>query len=129
MGQSSLAFQTIYHTYGPFRRNMTFKNYVKKSAKTAIYPRLSEYPIVGVMYAGLGLAGEAGEVAEQIKKGFRNDLNITPERKENIEDELGDVLWYTAAVVRELNLDLDKIAEKNIDKLTKRQAESNLKHE
>jgi NTP pyrophosphatase (non-canonical NTP hydrolase) len=66
--------------------------------------------LVGLMYAGLGLSGEAGEVADEIKKIYRSAIFY----------ELGDVLWYVAAVCTELGFDMDDVAKANLRKLDKR---------
>lgn len=108
---------------------MNFKEYQKKAATTAVYPHIDEYPIVGVMYAALGLAGESGEVAENVKKSWRNKMRITESRKEKIRDELGDVMWYVAQLSSELGLDLDEIAKNNLSKLLARKESNGLKHE
>lgn len=80
------------------------------------------YPVVEKSYAvfGLGLAGEAGEVVEMIKKhvGHGHPLD-----KEKLLKELGDVLWYVAAIARTADLDLSTIATANIEKLKKRYPE------
>jgi NTP pyrophosphatase (non-canonical NTP hydrolase) len=84
---------------------------------TAEYPREA-----WLAYPALGLAGEAGEVAEHAKKAIRDDgAAITEERREAMGRELGDVLWYVAQLASELGLDLDSIAEANIEKLLSRQ--------
>ena len=69
---------------------------------------------------GLGITGEAGEVADIIKKAafHGHELDI-PE----LEKELGDVLWYLANIASVVGLDLSDIAEKNINKLKKRYPE------
>ena len=96
---------------------MNFKEYQEKSRKTAIYPNAGE----NFIYPTLGLAGEAGEVAEKIKKVLRdNDGKVTEEKRAEIEKELGDVLWYVSQIASELGLSLDQIAEKNIEKLYSR---------
>lgn len=96
---------------------MTFEEYQKKSRKTAKYPDADN----NFVYPTLGLAGEAGEVAEKIKKIIRDDGGeVLSEKKKEIEKELGDVLWYVAQLATELGLPLDKIAEKNIEKLYSR---------
>lgn len=92
---------------------MTFKQYQDLARVTAIYPK--EQMIV---YPALGLAGEAGEVAEKVKKWIR-DGKLD---REAIEKELGDVLWYIAAIAGDLDLDMDHVAEMNIQKLADRAA-------
>lgn len=90
---------------------MNFKEYQELAAKTAIYPE--EYRIV---YPALGLAGESGEVAEKVKKYIR-DGNLD---RDLLAKELGDVLWYVSALSRDLGIDLDDVASRNIDKLRSR---------
>lgn len=96
---------------------MTFEEYQKKSRKTAKYPDAGS----NFIYPTLGLVGETGEVAEKIKKVIRDDGGeILPEKRKEIEKELGDVLWYVTQLATELNFSLDEIAEKNIEKLYSR---------
>lgn len=96
---------------------MTFEEYQKESRKTAIYPNLGE----NFVYPTLGLLGEAGEVAEKIKKIIRDNAGkITKEKREEICKELGDVLWYVAQLSTELGLSLEEVAELNIEKLKSR---------
>ena len=96
---------------------MELSDYQLRSRRTAIYPRE-----VGLSYPALGLAGEAGEVAEQIKKSIRDDAGVlTAERREALAKELGDVLWYLAQLATELELELDEVAEANLQKLRSRQ--------
>lgn len=69
-------------------------------------------------YAVLGLAGEAGELSNKMKKVFRDDgSTLTQERREQLAAELGDVLWYVAAVANEMGYSLSVIAEANLMKL------------
>ena len=70
----------------------------------------------------LGLVGEAGEVAEKVKKLVRDSTFIP----RDVIKELGDVLWYIATLADELNLGLDYIAEKNILKLQSRKERNTL---
>ena len=93
---------------------MNFSEYQKRANATAIYD--SKFSI---LYPTLGLAGEAGEVAEKVKKIIRDNKNIVDER-EDIAKELGDVLWYVAAVARDIGFKLEAIAEMNIEKLESR---------
>lgn len=96
---------------------MDFKEYQKKSRVTAIYPNQGN----NFIYPTLGLTGEVGEVSEKIKKALRDhDGVISDERREDIKKELGDVLWYIAQLATELGLDLDDIAQTNVDKLYSR---------
>jgi NTP pyrophosphatase (non-canonical NTP hydrolase) len=61
-------------------------------------------------------------VAEHAKKAIRDDGGlVTDERRETIAKELGDVLWYVAQVASELGLELDEIAQANLEKLLSRQ--------
>lgn len=72
-------------------------------------------------YTVMGLNGEAGKVAEQVKKILRDDdTDRLPERTEAIEHYLGACQWYIAAVAWEFGLDLDTIGEKNLQVLADR---------
>lgn len=68
----------------------------------------------------LGLAGEAGECCDVVKKHYYQDGR---EVKEKLLDELGDVMWYIAETSKALGYTLDEIAEHNINKLKKRYPE------
>jgi len=104
-------------------KTMTFEEYQKKSRKTAIYPNKDK----NFIYPTLGLAGEAGEVSEKIKKVLRdNNGVITNEKKEEIKKELGDVLWYVSQIATELGLSLEEIASFNIEKLKLRKERGKL---
>ena len=81
--------------------------YQRLSRRTAEYPREA-----WLAYPALGLAGEAGEVAEHAKKAIRDDGGeVSDERRAAMAKELGDVLWYVAQLASELGLDLDEIAQ------------------
>lgn len=96
---------------------MNFEEYQKQSRKTAIYPRAGN----NYIYPTLGLANEAGEVVGKVKKVIRDKNEIMDEEEKTaIAKELGDVLWYIAQIATELNLSLDEIAKKNIEKLSSR---------
>jgi NTP pyrophosphatase (non-canonical NTP hydrolase) len=97
---------------------MKLSEYQKKATATAIYGDGNKinYPI-------LGLVGEAGELANKYKKILRdNDGLMTPEKLHDLQDELGDVLWYVAALANDLHITLDEVAERNINKLESRKA-------
>jgi NTP pyrophosphatase (non-canonical NTP hydrolase) len=102
---------------------MDFDKYQKLSKKTASYPLLGPPggPLVGWIYPALGLAGEAGEVEEKIKKLVRDaNFQLTSEVRRGIQDELGDLLWYMAQLASELGISLDEIATSNLAKLGSR---------
>jgi NTP pyrophosphatase (non-canonical NTP hydrolase) len=100
---------------------MDFNGYQLAAGSTAIYPESSTGSYNATAYATLGLVNEAGEVAGKLKKVWRdNDGELTDEKREIIADELGDVLWYAAALAMELGISLDDIAELNLAKLRSR---------
>jgi NTP pyrophosphatase (non-canonical NTP hydrolase) len=93
--------------------------YQSRSRRTARYPEAGANPI----YPTLGLCGEAGEVADKVKKVIRDrGGTFSPEVKRALELELGDVLWYVAQLATELGLDLEQVAQANLDKLASRAA-------
>jgi len=93
-----------------------FNAYQRSASKTAIYP--DEHRI---LYPALGLAGEAGEVANKVKKLIRDGPDGRPKDwREQISSEIGDVLWYCAALATDLNLTLGMIASQNEKKLLAR---------
>ena len=96
---------------------MNFEDYQSEASQTALYPRR----LNNLEYPTLGLAGEAGEVANIVKKIQRDHGGvINDEIREKLKDELGDVLWYISACADELGITLDEIAEYNVQKLAKR---------
>lgn len=97
---------------------------------------LAEYPDLGknIIYPALGLAGESGEAVDKIKKIWRNlgisdGKQYTVEQTDALVKELGDVLWYIAAIGKELGVTLEVIAEQNIAKLQDRRARNVIKGE
>jgi len=104
--------------------NLTFSEYQEKAKETALYPNVGSNPY----YPTLGLTGEAGEISNKVKKIMRDkDGLIDDETRDDIKKELGDVLWYVAAVASEFGLNMGDIAEKNYDKLKKRLEEGKIK--
>lgn len=98
---------------------MEFDEYQRKTKETAIYPR--DNPMTALSYATLGLAGEAGEIANKVKKIIRDqDGELSQEVKNKLGKELGDVLWYVSALATELGVNLSSVASDNIDKLFSR---------
>ena len=100
---------------------MLISEYQELSRRTATYPGAGD----NIVSPTLGLAGEAGEVAEKVKKLLRDDDGVmSRERREALAGELGDVLWYVAQLATEAGLDLDVIAGANLAKLRSRQERS-----
>ena len=110
--------------------SMTMENYASQAMDSAIYPSALVYPV-------LGLTSEAGEVADKVKKIFRDsdwdDTNIDDplvelswECREGIAHELGDVLWYVTAIASDLGFELEEIAAMNLEKLASRKHRNQL---
>jgi len=96
---------------------MDLNSYQAAARRTAIYPNLGQ----NITYPTLGLCGEAGEVAEKIKKILRDqEGKIGPDERAGLLLELGDVLWYISQLASELGLPLQKVAQANLDKLAGR---------
>ena len=93
--------------------NITATEYQNKAKETAIFPADK-----ALEYLSLGLVGEAGEVANKVKKLVRDGTSSLPkEWKEQIGSEIGDVLWYCAVLADDLGISLGKIASENETKL------------
>ena len=93
---------------------MNINTYQQHASETAIYKDKLIYPT-------LGLAGEAGEIANKVKKILRdNSGNLQESVREDLICELGDVLLYVAALATDLNVELSEVANKNIEKLNSR---------
>ncbi len=96
---------------------MDLNEYQKQARKTATYPNVGNNPI----YPTLGLAGEAGEVAEKVKKVLRDrNGDFDKNMREKIKLELGDVLWYVAQLSSEIGYQLEDVALGNLEKLSSR---------
>lgn len=99
---------------------MTFDDYALKARATAAYPATAT-----LLYPVLKLAGEAGEVAEKLGKLMRDEgwtpgSPLTADQRDALALELGDVLWYVAAVAHDLGLPLEEVAGRNVAKLADR---------
>lgn len=92
---------------------MDLKEYQELCKKTA---KKFENPTEEVMCYGLGIAGEAGDVAGCIKKTFAH----SGDQKQGIRENLGDTMWYIAMICEYFGWDLNEILQENIDKLQKR---------
>ena len=102
---------------------MNLNQYQDQAMSSAIFP--DQYKI---LYPALKLAGESGEVAEKIGKVLRDgdgnfdDMHI----RDSLALELGDVLWYVAALANSLGYSLEEVAMMNIQKLEDRKARNKI---
>ena len=92
---------------------MTFSDFQRASLRTSQAEPHRERLLV----QALGLNGEAGEIAELIKKWAWHGKPLDHEK---IKDELSDLLWYVADLASACNLNLDEIAQHNVEKLQRR---------
>ena len=96
---------------------MNFTEYQVAALETAVYPGRGK----SLYYPALGLNGEAGEVAEKVKKLERDNNGVlTDDRSEDIAKELGDCLWYLSELATQIGASLESIAQMNIEKLRSR---------
>ncbi len=105
---------------------MEFNAYENNAKATALYPKKA-----GVLYTSLGLANESGEVLGKIKKiirdfdgSFKDGIK---EKKSDLEDELGDVLWYVTMLAVEIGSSLEQVAQRNNSKLLDRMERGKIK--
>lgn len=98
---------------------MDFDEYQKLATRTATFDgKQLEHQL---MYLTLGIAGESGEIAEKVKKIVRNDNGVvSPEKRDELKWELGDVLWYLSQLARILEIPFSRVAKENIEKLADR---------
>ena len=109
---------------------MTMNDYQTMAMESAIYPDALIYPM-------LGLQGEVGELAEKLKKHFRDNeyevvmedciAEMPAELRFDMAREVGDVLWYLTAIASDLGYSLDEIASMNIEKLEDRANRGHIK--
>jgi len=109
---------------------MMFNEYQQRARETAVYPLLN----FNLVYPAMGLSGEAGEVCEKVKKYWRRTKYLDPrhmtlDEGSLIAHELGDVLWYVAAMCSELRINMDEVAQRNLEKLHNRAVNKTLKGE
>lgn len=104
---------------------MTFDEYQKRATTTSTIDPKS---VTAPYYFALGLNGEAGEVAEKMKKIIRNhDNDISQLDLEDFKKELGDVLWYISMMTTQVGLSLEDVANTNLAKLADRKARNVIK--
>ena len=110
---------------------MELNEYQQDALKTAVYPREFE-----TVYPALGMNGEAGEVADKVKKIIRDtayvrndkgEIVLPHEKRESLALEVGDVLWYCATFAHDIGMTLDEVAKMNVAKLQSRQNRGQLR--
>lgn len=98
---------------------MEMNEYQTRALGTAVYKTWDQQ----LVCTTLGLTGEAGEVAEKVKKLIRDqDSQVTEEFKDGVKKELGDVLWYLSTLSHTLGFTLEEVAALNLEKLAGRKA-------
>ena len=104
---------------------MTLDEYQKEALVTALW---SGDNLKDLSHWTLGITGEAGEVAEKVKKVIRDfDGEVSEETKKELMKEIGDVMWYLAVLAKHLGYSFDEVARVNIVKLRDRQTRNKLK--
>ena len=107
---------------------MDFDEYQRLASRTALFNEPGK--IYALMYLGMGLAGESGEVVEKVKHIIRDSKGeVFEEKREGVKKEMGDVLWYLSQLARELDISFNEVAELNIKKLADRAARNVIKSE
>ena len=93
---------------------MNLKDYQEFAALGILPATLEREPIIGF---ALGLAGETGEVVDDIKKQYFHGRNIDVQ---HTLEELGDVMWYVVNIANQMGASLEEILDANAEKLRKR---------
>ena len=115
-GQLELEFGTQTNETHKYKKISDLDMYQEVAKTTAIYPREQ-----AIIYPTLGLTGEAGEVANKVKKIIRDGSNKDDDNLvSEIKAEIGDCLWYIAVLADDFNIKLSDIASANIEKLANR---------
>ena len=116
-GQLELELGTVTNENHKYKKISDLDMYQQVAKSTAIYPREQ-----AIIYPTLGLTGEAGEVANKVKKIIRDGTNKNNENLvQEISAEIGDCLWYIAVLADDIGVKLSDIANTNIEKLANRQ--------
>ena len=106
---------------------MKLDKYQEQAAEFDLFETTVDLKSPGFLEKVLGIAGEAGEVTDKVKKIIRDKGGYASEEdRMEIAKELGDVLWYVANVARYMGVSLSDIAEGNIEKLASRKKRNKL---
>jgi NTP pyrophosphatase (non-canonical NTP hydrolase) len=112
-GQLELELGTVTNENHKYKKISDLDMYQQVAKTTAIYPREQ-----AIIYPTLGLTGEAGEVANKVKKIIRDGSDSKDEKLvSEIKAEIGDCLWYIAVLADDFNIKLSDIASANLEKL------------
>ena len=115
-GQLELELGAQSNESNKYKKVSDLDMYQKVAKTTAIYPREQ-----AIIYPTLGLTGEAGEVANKVKKIIRDGTNKNDDRMvSEIKSEIGDCLWYIAVLADDIGCKLSDIANTNLIKLENR---------
>lgn len=110
---------------------ISFEEYQERALALAAYPMMG----YNMVYPAMGLAGEAGEACDKVKKHWRNfsaenenkvnytgmsGSSLNPQQCDDLVKEIGDVLWYVTALAHEIGSSLEEVARININKLESR---------
>ena len=109
---------------------MTFDEYAADAMEYCFYPD-------SVIYPAFGMLSEAGEIADKLKKHFRDGAVETVSCEDGVDElpaelrlglahEIGDVLFYCCALASDIGYDLEEIAQLNLEKLESRQLRGKL---
>jgi NTP pyrophosphatase (non-canonical NTP hydrolase) len=121
-GQLELELGTVTNENHKYKKISDLDMYQKVALTTAIYPREQ-----AIIYPTLGLTGEAGEVANKVKKIIRDGSDSKDEKLvSEIKSEIGDCLWYIAVLADDFNIKLSDIASANIEKLATRKSKGTI---
>ncbi len=116
LGQLELDLGAQSNESNKYKKVSDLDMYQQVAKQTAIYPREQ-----AIIYPTLGLTGEAGEVANKVKKiirddGYKNNESLVQE----ISAEIGDCLWYISVLADDIGIKLSDIANANLEKLANR---------
>ena len=121
-GQLELELGTVTNENHKYKKISDLDMYQKVALTTAIYPREQ-----AIIYPTLGLTGEAGEVANKVKKIIRDGSESKDEKRvSEIKAEIGDCLWYIAVLANDFDIKLSDIASANIEKLANRKTKGTI---